>query len=310
MIHNKLIKTLSQLFIAIMVFGSVAGFAQSGTIQVVTKTINKTIPYKNHDLLKINAEKAEVEINGWDKNYIQLTLKLISKNKKREDAEEDLQYLKYKISNEGNDIVLSNYFQTPDTRTRIKSNLQAKYILNVPKKLNANVNVLYGEVNINNVSGSISSDINFGMLKVNNVTGKLSVKSTYGDITAKDLNVFMTCEADKANINLMGIKGTYAINSSYGTLVVETSQTLKGFKVVSKNTEVKMTLLAFEEYNYNLSTSYADITVPDHYSGMIDSRITQKKEFVNEFKPNNPSIQIATTFSNITIQSINTLSKK
>lgn len=302
------------LTISFLIIGSALSMAslhaQSGTVQVVTKTVNRQISYSKGDLLKINAEKSQVDIQGWDKNYIQLTLKLVSKNKKKEDAELDLQYLKYKIVQKENVIELSNYFQTDNPRIKIKSNLQAKYYLMVPKSINAEINVLYGEIGINNTSGNIKTEVNFGQLRLEDINGILDVKSNYGDITAKNLNVTMTCQTDKANIRLLDIMGKYSINSAYGSITVETSKKLKGFKAIAKNTSLQLSLPAFEDYNYSLSTSYADINLPQAYADLVSSTFTQKKEFNKQFNSAQPTIEIATTFSNIIIQSTNTISKK
>src|SRR4051812_46848850 len=80
------------------------------SIQVVTKTIEKSLPYVKGNTLSIKGEKATIEIKGWNENYIKVKLKLISKHPDRNIAQSELKYLKYSITQENNISKISNYF--------------------------------------------------------------------------------------------------------------------------------------------------------------------------------------------------------
>lgn len=299
------------LLIIIVLTGVVHGaYAQGRTIQVVTKTITKELTYEKGDVLKISAEKSNVEITGWDKNYIQLTLKLTAKHHKREVAEEDLKYLKYEIKKEDLGHEISNFFQPQKNNTKVRSNLQAKYILKVPKSISLDTRNLYGEIAIRHTKGDARLQLNFGQLILENVEGALDIYSSYGDIIGNDLNITMKCHAEKANILLTKAMGVYNFESSYGKVELEASNGIKFFSVKGKNTEVSLSLLNFGEYGFNISTTYGNIKVPEKYTDFIKSSLTQKKEFHKEFNTNNKQILIHTTFSDITIQSYNAISKK
>ena len=63
-------------------------FAQS-SVQVVTKTIEKDFVFVAGNSLKINAQKADIKIVGWNKAMISVKMKLIAKNPDKKIAEEE-----------------------------------------------------------------------------------------------------------------------------------------------------------------------------------------------------------------------------
>jgi len=63
--------------------------------------------------------------------------------------------------------------------------------------------------------------------------------------------------------------------------------------------EVNLMLDRFEQYNYNLSTTYDKVKIPIKYQSEGGS----KNKYIKLFKQGNSEISITTTFSPIIIQS-------
>lgn len=281
--------------------------AQDDMVHVVTKTIRKEMPASGISKINVQAEKAHVKVIGWTGSTIELTLKLISKNQSKSQAEADLKYHNYGIDKNQEVYNFSNGFVVNDNRSKIHSSLSAEYILKMPQNIALSLANLYGEIDITHLRGGVNVSLNFGQVNLTDIEGNVRIKTSYGDVFGENLDVSMRCEADKANLNLNHVKGKYQIESSFGKVEVQADKGLTLFIVQSKNTEVELSLPAFETFNYDLKTSYGNILLPSKYEGMIEKSITQKKEFVKSFN-SQLKVSISTTFNDIKIQPYSTYS--
>ena len=90
---NKLI--VHSIYIVLFLFFGNA-YSQN-RVNVLTKKIEYSFPYKLDDEIKISAIKADINLYGWDKNEVKITAHFISKNNDVEKAKEELKYIKYYI---------------------------------------------------------------------------------------------------------------------------------------------------------------------------------------------------------------------
>src|SRR5687767_6724567 len=103
-------------------------FAQAQSkVQVVTKTIERKLDYRKGIQVRITGEKAVINVKGWDRNYIGLTLKLIGKHPERAIAEQELEHLRYVIERNDDIHDISNFFSVSRTTNPIRANLKAEF---------------------------------------------------------------------------------------------------------------------------------------------------------------------------------------
>src|SRR5436190_997974 len=117
------------LLVVILIRG-VEGLHAQTTLQVVTKTVEKNLPFKSNQTLKIKGIKSKVEIEGWDKEEIKIKISLISKNSDKKTAESDLNHIKHSIDKSSGGVSLSNYYDGG----KINSSLSVTYEIMVPHK--------------------------------------------------------------------------------------------------------------------------------------------------------------------------------
>src|ERR1035437_600957 len=115
-------------------------------VQVVTKSISRSFTGINCLNPVISAEKSTIIVNGWDKNELKVTIRLISKNIDRKKAELDLAILKYTIKENNQSIQFSNFFDNEEKDNGISSNLSACYELWCPVNSKIQITNLYGEI--------------------------------------------------------------------------------------------------------------------------------------------------------------------
>ncbi|RME10076.1 MAG: hypothetical protein D6816_03715, partial [Bacteroidetes bacterium] len=122
---------LKLIWMAALVFGAVAGYSQT-MLQVVTKTIEKTFPYKNGYELNIEGEKAEIVVRTWDRNEVKVLLEIVAKHPDREVAKADIDKMSYSTEQHGNMIYFRNYLEKKNAGAKPASEVKAVYTITLP----------------------------------------------------------------------------------------------------------------------------------------------------------------------------------
>ena len=128
------------------------GMAQSTTLQVVTKKIDKTYTYKPGYELNIEGEKAEIIIETWNKAEIDIQLELVAKNEDQAIAKKDLEQIKHVFQRVQNKIYIRNYISGSDPDNPKSSTLSAKYIIRLPEECPVYLKNYFGEANVANLT--------------------------------------------------------------------------------------------------------------------------------------------------------------
>ena len=153
------------VFLLVQVFACEYTVAQN-TVQVAIRTVNKEIPYEAGDSLLLKAEKANVTITGWDKDYIKLVLKLISKHPKLEVARAELEYLNFDITKSGRTHKITNYFKSSEGFKKVKGTLLSVYELKVPKSLMIEMQNRYGQSKVKGMQVPLKIDTRFVEIQI------------------------------------------------------------------------------------------------------------------------------------------------
>jgi hypothetical protein len=274
-------------------------------IQVVTKTIEKSIPYVKGNILNIKGEKAFIEIKGWNENYIKVKIKLIAKHPDRSVAESELKYLKYSITQENNVSRISNYFlSTSIYESKVNSNLKCHYEIYAPYSCSLTISNKFGDTYISNMNTTFDLVQELGNIILNNIKGEVKLTSSYGDIKAENMDALFNCIADKADIDLKDVAGTFNIESDYGKINLSPKGSIKGININSSKTEVTLNLNKMEQFDFKLSTYFSEINVPSDLMSKVTKNLAGKSTFDLKQTAAGPLVNIATSFSPVTIKII------
>jgi hypothetical protein len=277
-----------------------AGYSQT-KIQVVTKTIEKDVPFVTGDILRVAGEKSTVEVKGWSGNYVKVKMQLIAKHPERSVAERELNYLKYTINKDQNTINLNNYFLSNSVyEDEVKSNLKCQYEILVPVNCYVVVSNKYGDVKVSGVNNSVEISAELGNISLSSIKGEMKIKVAYGDIKGDNLEGNFFCKAQKSDMILSNVGGAYKIESSYGKITITPTSNFKGLDINSSKTEVVFNSRDYR-YNYKLSTTFSDIQLPEEYRKNIAKSMAGKSSFDLKAATENPLIQISTSYSPITL---------
>ena len=288
---------------------NVSVFAQV-PVQVVTKVVEKELSYTEGQRIRVNAQKADVTLKGWNRPMVSVRLRLVAKHPDKTVAEREVAYHQYTLQTNGSDIELANRFVIPQRAGKLQSQLKAIYEVSVPTKALIQLTSSFGDVRLSNLSGDVTVKFEFGKLSLDEINGKLMVTSEYGDIDGRGVDATFVCKAEKADISLRELGGSNRIMSRYGKLSIwPNSLTLDALRVDAARTEVTFAPQRVTDFRYDVITSFADVRVPGAYSDQL-GRYGGKQKFTLQPPGRKVEVVIQDTYSPVIIQEEKSFSSK
>ncbi|MAW87829.1 MAG: hypothetical protein CMJ42_15010 [Phyllobacteriaceae bacterium] len=288
---------------AALVFGAVVGYSQT-MLQVVTKTIEKTFPYKNGYELNIEGEKAEIVVRTWDRNEVKVLLEIVAKHPDREVAKADIDKMSYSTEQHGNMIYFRNYLEKKNAGAKPASEVKAVYTITLPADCPVYLKNNFGLTQVSDLNRELTINSEFSKINLENIRGKLGVTSRFGDIEGRDIDGEVVFATRRSDITLYDIKGNWNINAQYGILKFFTNPSPE---LLSLNIEAEKSDVYFFDpqpnfYGYTLTAHYGNITAPRDlkFNYLENSDQLKKAIFSSQIGTSNISIKIS--FGDIVIR--------
>jgi hypothetical protein len=289
-----------RLLLFLLLLFSLPGRAQR-MVQVVTKVVERELPAVDGQTIRLNAQKADVTVRGWNRPTVSVRLRLRAKHPDRAVAEREVTYHQYGIEG-GKTIDLSNRFVIPQSAGRLQSQLTAVYEIFVPEKAMLSISNSFGDVALRGLSGEVTLRFEFGHLTADNMTGKLNITSNYGDIDGRGLNANLTLNVAKASVNLRDLGGTAQIKSEFGRLTMHpNAQTLTGLQVETDRSDVTLQTPTLSDFRYDITATHAGIRVADGLATR-PTRSGSQQTFVHDPPGRKPAITIRANYANVLIE--------
>ena len=227
------IRTMAVLLLMIHPFG----FLKAQTLQVVTKTIEKTFA-DNIEEIQIQAERANIEITTWNKPEIRLVLELTSKHPDKNIATNDLAIVNYAANKSGKVLYINNYLLLTKATPQPQANLRAHYVLQVPAHISLLVNNSFGKVVIRGTTKANTLKTQFCNLDLVNLSGKINVETHFGELKLTNIDGNIALTTDHTDAWLKQIKGNCKIRAKYGKFEIDTDKTAIEFDIKTDKTEL------------------------------------------------------------------------
>ncbi|WP_077923014.1 DUF4097 family beta strand repeat-containing protein [Spirosoma sp. 209] len=272
------------------------------SVQVVTKVVEKELPYADGQRIRLAAQKADLTLKGWNRPMVAIRLRLVAKHPDRATAERELAYHQYTLQASGAELDISNRFVIPQRAGKLQSQLKAIYEISVPTKALLTITNTFGDLRLSDLAGDINLTFEFGKLLLEDMGGKLTIASDYGDIDARNLDAQLTLKAEKADVTLRELGGRVSIRSRYGKLTLLPAASLDKLTVEAARTDILVTTRRLADFRYDVITTFADIHVPESVMGEL-GRLGSRQTFT--YQPagvRKPDIQIQNSYSNVVIQ--------
>lgn len=283
-----------------------AGLAQAQSpattsLQVVTKTINDSYPYRPGVEINVLGEKAEIFVETSDAQEVYIRLEMISKHEDIVVARKDLENLYFLIEEEGQKIYMQN--KRTDTSLRPESELFVNYYITVPEECPVYLKSHFGAANINNLRNRLRIDGEFSQININNVEGMLDIKTRFGDILGERIDGNVNINARRSDVELYDVGGSFTINSQFGELRIAPNASLRDLQISADQSDVYLFDPQGSPLSYNLTTTYGELVLPDEVpiteletsDGLRRVRIESGHEISGEIK-------VSVTFGNLILE--------
>ncbi len=303
--YSFYMKSIIKIYLGLFfTFFSGALFAQEATLQVVTKSIEKTINYKEGYALSIDGEKADVQIETWDKEQVKIIMELIAKHEQRKIAEQDIEALGYNIELVGKKIYVRNYVKTKSGQSKPESIFKANYVLIIPENCPVDLRNHFGKANIKDVKQAVDVKSEFCEIQLDNIEGRIGIETRFGDVEGKRLGGQMTIESIRSDITLSQIKGPIDIRAKYGKIKIDANNSLLDLNIVAEKTDILFLNPSTGTYDFDLTAYYGNITTPEDMK--FDFKETNST--LNKAELNLPRqeglVSIQTSFGNIVVMRV------
>ncbi len=265
-------------------------------VQVVTRTVEQTLPCPPGTVVRIRADRATVRVQGWDQPTVRVTLRLSARHPERAVAEKDLAAAQYQITRQPEAIDLLNYVTLAAGAPAPSSDLRADYTVLMPAVNALQVANSYGLTQLSGLTGRQKLTQDFGQVELRQLRGTFDATVRYADLVGTDLQLAFTCQAEKSALLLKGISGGYAMRNRYGSIRLEPTAELTGLLIDAERTEISVLPPPQAQFNYQLTAAHGTLNLPVA-EGSLGRTSWQSRDV-----PKRPLIRILTTYAPITLQ--------
>jgi DUF4097 and DUF4098 domain-containing protein YvlB len=238
-------------------------------LQVASKQIEKTLPYKSGYELSIEGEKADVIVQSSANNIIKVSVEITAKHPDLNKAKQDLEQVEFDAEVVGRRVVLRNFIKPYANGKKPDANLKTKYMIYVPSDCAVQLKNNFGKTNVSNLYNFLQMYTEFSQVALNNVKGKINIDTKFGDINGKNLDGDVHINSRRSNITLSEIRGSYNINMAYGKANITASQEQINLNLVGDNADVIFNPYK-KPYAYDLNTKSGLIELPQNLAFSIN----------------------------------------
>lgn len=275
----------------------------SAAQQVVTKRIDKTFSYREGYSLNIEGERAEVRVETWSKPEIKVQIEISAKHSKKEQAEKDLEKMRYVTNKEKNKIYLRNYLDVPEGSPETQSQMKAIYIITMPEECDIYIKNSYGLIDAKALRSSVKLNTRFSRIGLDDIMGDIDINTSFGDLFADNLDGNIKVVSRRSDLTFKHMRGRYDIDAQYGILNFFATEQLRDFNLRADKSNVFIHTLQPGAFSYNLSVQNGRVDYPNELKfKLLDMKDTGIKKIT--FKPNKeyyPNVTISITFGDLFI---------
>ena len=163
----------------------------------VEKQITKSYPIDEDGTITIENKYGDIEINGWEEDFVDIKIDVIVKGKNTDRIETLLDRIQPDITARASFISIetefteekrnffSNLFRTVTAEFN-RSNLDVNYVVNLPKKVKLEIINKFGDVLINDYEGRMDVELEHGDLRILGAIDDGRVELKFGEFNTSD----------------------------------------------------------------------------------------------------------------------------
>lgn len=279
------------------------GTAAQTTLQVVTKTVQKTLKWKPGNTLEIICEKAEVEVETAPagETSVTITANLSARHPQLDSARADLGAWKFVTSSIGKKIFIRAYVGVPAGVSLPASNLKAKIKVIVPADCPTTLSNKVGSAKLEKITAAVTLTGEFCSFHLTQLSGKVQIDSRYGNVEGDQLSGPVEVQAKRADVSLTGIRNNCSVQSEYGAVTLEAGMNTGNITVHASKGDVTIDAPLPYRHNFDLHASYGEVNTP--LAMRLDAGANGNSQQASLHQGDqHPLIFVETTLGNITVK--------
>lgn len=230
--------------------------------EVVTKTVEDTYRYTPGRELAVEGEKAEIFVETWSKQEINVKVVMTARHQRLETAKVDVENLEYLVDDTGSKIFLKNKIKDPNHRP--SSEITVHYYITLPEECPVYLKSHFGGATISNLRNQLRINGEFSAINIDNVQGILDIRTRFGDITGERIDGNVMINSRRSDINLFDVGGTFTINAQYGELKLSPNLNMRDLQIIADKSDVYIyEPIGGEGLAYDFSLNNGEVKLPD-----------------------------------------------
>ena len=177
------------------------------------------------DLLEIECGAGFLKITGIDgKNSIDVIAEIEIENASDEDAKRIIErHMELSLKKRGGAAVLTSRFESGRSFFSMFRNLNVRVNLTIeiPKKIELNINDGSGWIKINSVEGDVFVDDGSGEIEISDIIGNVEIEDGSGAIDLSDISGRIILDDGSGNMDIVNSKGNIKIVDGSGSIRIE-----------------------------------------------------------------------------------------
>lgn len=290
--------TFLGLFLSLTLFGQ-------DSLYTATRTVERVFDYSSgKSSVNVEGQKAQVYIDTWDQQRIQVKIVLESQHTDPETAQKGLDRITYKMELAKGNVYLRNMADKEAVDAEDSPILGVRYLIQLPKECPVYVKNHFGTAQINDLESELQVNGEFTDIGLQNIKGRIDVITRFGDLEANFIDGNMMVNARRSDILLNEIKGTFDLTTQYSTIKVYSDPNLIRLNIDALRSDVFLYSTQPEIFAYDIVASNANVNTPDwmQFKTMQETE-GQRKQFTpqNEIYAN---ITVMINFGDLILEKI------
>lgn len=269
--------------------------------QVVTKTIEDTYPYRPGNEVAVEGEKAEIFVETWDKQEINIRLEMTAKHTELETAKKDLENLEFITDRAGDKIFLKNTRLNKELRP--ESELIVHYYITLPEECPVYLKSHFGSANISNLRNRLRINGEYSQVNINNVQGLLDIRTRFGDIFGEKIDGNVVINSRRSDIELIDVGGSFTINAQYGELRLSPNSRLLDLQINAEKADVHLIDPKGSPLNYTLTSNQGKMVLPNEIPIVeLENEYGQHSVYIQSGQEITGQVKVMVTFGDLYLE--------
>jgi Putative adhesin len=291
------------LFLFALLYG-VSEMAAQSTLQVVTKTVQKSIDWKPGYTVEINCEKADVEVitAAAGSKSVSVKAEMTARHPQLDSAKYDLQAWKFVTSTVGKTIYIRAYIGLKSGQPLPNANLKVRIFVQVPDQCPVTLANKFGKALLEHLTGTVRITGEFCALTLVDLQGDVLIESQYGNVDGRQLAGKVDIQTKRATIALSELRGNCSVHSEFGAVSVSNSPQMGNLYINSNKGDVTVAMGSSPpRHNFTLSATYGELKTPSNPSFDLSTNGNTRQATLHQ-GTGRLQVTVETTLGKITIQ--------